>query len=292
MKPYVRNFWLVLGVFVIGVMIATQMFARIEAENLYHPEETQFANPSVAIEKSQYSKRIREVDFEAIDGTRLNGWHVPAPQDRPTILYAHGNGGNIGDRWDILDAFVAQDFGFFMFDYRGFGKSGGKPSEEGLYKDIEAASYYLETQKVPVSEQIAVGASLGGAVVIDAATRLPFKAVAVHSTFTSAPAVAGIWKDNGRMEWLNTVPVHRVMKQQYDSLSKIGQVKSPLLVAHRGQDEMIPLDMAFDLFDAATSARHKMLAIQPGSEHSVSPDVIIEYLNKLMAQDREIQEKQ
>ncbi len=280
-----RHSWIRLGALALLLVVIMQVFARIEAQNLYFPQETDFPNPTDALTKSRFARRIQVVQFEAIDGTRLSGWYVPAPKHRPTVVYAHGNGGNIGDRWDVLDAFVAKDYGFFIFDYRGFGQSEGTPSEEGLYKDMDAAVYWLQSQKhVPVSEQIAVGASLGGAVVVDAASRQPFKAVAIHSTFTSAPAVAAYWKDHGQMAWLNTLPLHRVMQQKFDSVAKIGQVTSPLLVAHQGQDPKIPLDMVFELYDAATHARLKMMAIEPGNRHTVSVGVIIEYLEKLMTQ--------
>jgi uncharacterized protein len=114
-----------------------------------------------ALKGSTLKNKVKEIYFKTKDGERLNGWFIPPSNNRSVILYVHGSGGNIGDRWAVMLPFVKKGYGFFMFDYRGYGKSTGNPTEQGLYTDVQAASNYLEVEKnIPRSEQVILGGSL------------------------------------------------------------------------------------------------------------------------------------
>ena len=269
-----------LAVLMIAVTGAWLVHA-LEQRNLYFPQMTDYPDPATAMALSPY-KDVEEVWFASSDGTRLNGWYGAPKAGQPTILFCHGNGGNIGDRWSEIETFRKAGYGFLMFDYRGYGKSAGMPDEQGLYRDTEAAIQYLvNDQHTPVTQQIAAGESLGGAVVIDAATRHAFRAVVVHSTFTSIPNVAVYLRDSGQMAWLSFLPIHWVMAQRFDSLSKISNVQSPLLIAHHDHDPMIPSAMAQTLLDRAES-KVKRLYIVKGTTHGVPGAVITPELKKLL----------
>jgi fermentation-respiration switch protein FrsA (DUF1100 family) len=254
---------------VILLLIGWAAITPLENWNLYYPTSTEYTgNPMLAL-KDTPIPHLQEVFFRTDDGVRLNGWFVPpVDKTKPTILFAHGNAGNLGDCVGVMRMFLKRGYGFFAFDYRGYGKSQGQPSEKGLYQDINAASRYLaQAQRIPAQRQIAVGNSLGTAVVLDAATHLPFRAVVVSSSLTSAPAVADALRDSGTMQWLKFLPLQHLMGQTYDSLSKMPKIHVPLLVLHGDHDHMMPVSMSKALYKQAGSA-HKVLLIIPNAGHN------------------------
>jgi uncharacterized protein len=162
------------------------------------------------------------------------------------------------------------------FDYRGYGKSGGLPSEQGLYQDLEAASHYLENVKyIPLSQQIALGGSLGSSVVIDVATRLRFRAVVIYAVLTSAPDVAEYLYQKTHWRFF---PIKNIMQQRFDSLSKIQNIRSPLIIMHGTADHMMPLWMPKTLFSKA-KVPYKQLMIIPNAGHN---DVLEIGINPLL----------
>jgi|GEM_PF-1504437 len=276
----------------ISSLLALVFWASIgplENWNLYYPTSTEYpTNPSMALVRNPIP-HLQDVYFNTADGVRLNGWFVPASNaQKSTVIYAHGNGGNIGDRTEIIRMFTKRGYGFFAFDYRGYGKSQGTPSEHGLYQDITAASVYLHnTQHIPLNKQIALGGSLGSAVVLDAATHTPFRAVIAYSTLTSAPTVAEHLRDTNRMSWLKILPLQIFMQQTFNSLSKMARVHTPLIIMHGTHDHMMPVNMPKALFTRAASS-NKMLLIIPNAGHE---DVIFQgendlfdHLDKLLAE--------
>lgn len=256
----------------ITAMLAVIIWAclgPLENWNLYYPQSAEYAkNPMDALAFYPLPRPLKEVTFTSTDGVKLNGWFVPpASKDKPTVLYAHGNGGNMGDWVPVIQMFTKRGYGFFAFDYRGYGKSQGSPSEQGLYKDITAASRYLhDTQHIGPSQQIALGGSLGSAVVINAATQIPFRAVIAYACMSSAPAVAEHLRDTGTMSWLKYLPLQAVMQQTFNSLSKIEKINSPLILLHGERDHMMPVSMPKALYTKATSPQ-KTLILIPNAGH-------------------------
>lgn len=191
-----------------------------------------------------------EVDLTARDGVRLHGWFLPAPAHGPlaarelVLLYCHGNAGNISSRVHKANIYHQLGLNVLLFDYRGYGKSSGQPSEEGTYRDAEAAWRYL-TEKKRFSPQAVImyGESLGCAVALETALRHPPGALLLESPFTSIP-------DMGReiYPWL---PVRWIAKTRYDNLAKIPRLKTPLLLMHSPKDAVVPERMGRTLFAAA-----------------------------------------
>ena len=193
--------------------------------------------------------------FTAADGARLHGWFIPAAgaESADTLLWFHGNAGNIGDRADNL-LLLSRRLGVnvFIFDYRGYGRSGGKSSEHGLYADGEAAIAYLRARgDVDMSRLTLFGRSLGCAVAIEIATRHPVKAVILESPFTSIDAMAR--RMRGGLTSL--IPTSWVVRSKFDSLSKIGNIHSPILLLHGDRDDIVPIEMAHELFAAANAPK-------------------------------------
>ena len=188
--------------------------------------------------------KFEAVTFSAADGVKLSGWYVPQPGAKLTVLFCHGNAGNISHRLEKL--LILRDAGVnvFIFDYRGYGRSEGWPSEQGTYKDALAAYDWLRREKSVAPERLVLqGESLGCAVAIELARQRPVGGLVLESAFASIPEMA-----RAVYPWL---PLHLICRIRYDSLSKIGSVKAPLLSLHSREDEIVPFSQAERLFAAA-----------------------------------------
>ncbi|HEX9226784.1 MAG TPA: alpha/beta hydrolase [Arthrobacter sp.] len=187
---------------------------------------------------------FEEVSLETSDGERLHGWYVPAPDARGVVLFCHGNAGNISHRIDYLLMFHRMGYSVLIFDYRGYGLSSGRPTEQGTYLDAEAAWRHLtETRAVPPGRIVVAGESLGGAVAAWLAARRTPGALVLASTFTSVPDMgAAVYP------WL---PVRLLARLSYDARDSVARVQAPVFVAHSPDDEIVPFAQGRALYDAA-----------------------------------------
>ena len=200
-------------------------FLWLEFFSLYCPQKKITRTPA------DIGVPFEEVDIRTSDRQVLNGWFMPAKDARFTILYCHGNAGNIENRLHRIKFFHDLGVNFFIFDYRGYGKSTGFPTEQGLYRDAQAAYDYLLTRAdVDKNKIIFYGKSLGAAVAIDLATRRPAAALVSESGFASATLRA--------KEAYPFLPVRWLLVQRYDSLAKIRQIAAPKLIVHGDIDEV------------------------------------------------------
>lgn len=192
------------------------------------------------------------------DGQHLQSWHLPAKPGRPTILYFHGNAGSIADRADRLRFFQKQGLGALFVSYRGYGASTGSPSQSGLVNDALAAHDWLVQNNIAPENIIAVGESLGAAVVVQLAQQRFLKAVILEAPFTSTMDVA-----RSTYWWL---PVDLLMKDRFESIKLIDQIKAPILIVHGEQDEITSLEQGRQLF--AKAREPKTLYIIDGASHN------------------------
>ena len=175
-------------------------------------------------------------------GVRLHGWFFPHSRPLATLLFCHGNAGNASHRLENVIGLLQTGFQVLLFDYRGYGHSSGRQSEQGLYRDAETTwAHLVERADTAGAPRVIFGRSLGGAVAIDLATRVEADALIVESTFTSIHTIARL---------LFPLPLP-ALPVEYDSLSKIGRLKLPLLVIHGERDELIPFAEGQALFEAA-----------------------------------------
>lgn len=188
--------------------------------------------------------------FTATDGTKLHGWYVPADEPRAHLIYAHGNAGNLSHRWPNLKRFHDElDVDVLIFDYRGYGRSEGDPSEQGIIADAEAARKWLaEKAGIDESEIVLYGESLGGGVMVDLASRLAPRGLILESTFPSLPDVAAYHYP--------LIPVRLLMRTRLDSVSKIGNYHGPYLQGHGDADSIIPYTLGQQLFERANEPKH------------------------------------
>jgi len=184
---------------------------------------------------------VEERWITAEDGVRLHAWYASPPQGAPVLVWSHGNGGNIAGREEVLLALRARGLGVLAYDYRGYGRSDGRPSEAGVYRDAQAAYDSERARGTPAARIVCFGESLGGAVSIHLALQRQCAGVAVVSTFTTLGDVAR--KHYGMLAI--------VAGTRFDSASRIGKLAVPVFVAHGDRDEIVPFELGERLFAAA-----------------------------------------
>lgn len=190
-----------------------------------------------------------EVHLETADGVRLHAWYLPAREARGTLLFLHGNAGNISHRLDSLRIFHELGLAVLIVDYRGYGQSEGRPSEAGLQQDALAAWRHLvDARQEPPERIVLFGRSLGAALAAWLAAREPAAALILESAFVSVPELASelYW-------WL---PARHLARLRHDTRAELAGVRSPVLVVHSPDDEIIPYRHGRTLFEAAPPPKH------------------------------------
>jgi fermentation-respiration switch protein FrsA (DUF1100 family) len=202
------------------------------------------------------------------DGEKISALYFPNPQATYTILYSHGNGSDLGSIRPLLIALQQLGFSVFAYDYRGYGTSEGTPTEQNTYEDITTAYQYLtEVLQIPANRIILYGHSVGSGPSIDLATRYPVAGVILEGAFTSTFRVA--------------IPIPILPFDRFDNLSKIRSVRSPILVIHGTQDDVIPFSHGQKLYEQANQPK-QFVAIA-GAEHNNLMEVAgLKYRDALM----------
>jgi len=256
---------------VLGCVAFVYGLRRLELLITFHPDRM------TARESKSPAEGAEIVWFNSADGMRLNGWFF-ASQSKPaiaTIIFCHGNGGNISSVGWMGQRFAKHGFNVLLFDYRGYGASEGVVADEsGLYADGDAAVAYVVNNKGVRPEQIILyGHSLGTTVAADVASRGNYGAVVLESGLSSASSVAAT-----ALPWLPAW-LHFLGRNRFESARKLANVKSPILIAHGDPDKTIPTDEGRRPFAAANEP--KKLLIVPGAGHVVFGSAGEPYLSKV-----------
>lgn len=202
---------------------------------------------------------LEDVRFQAEDGVRLFGWYLAPPNAEAVLLWCHGNAGNIIHRLDQAARFYRRGLACFLLDYRGYGRSEGAPTEEGLYLDAQAAYDHLASARgIAPGRLIGYGQSLGAAVTGELALRRRIAGLILEAAFPSVAAVA-------RRHYAG-VPVDLLVRARYDLAARLGRVDVPVLVLHGERDSMIPAEMGKAVYDAAREP--KEFCQIPGADHN------------------------
>lgn len=198
----------------------------------------------VTLSPQSYGLRYEAVEIPTADGERLQAWWVPADNARGVVLFFHGNAGNISHRIDYLLMFNRLRYTTLILDYRGYGKSTGSPSEEGTYRDAEAAWEYLRhARQARPGDVVIAGESLGGAVGTWLAARVKPGALLLFSTFTSVNDLGA------QIYWF--LPVRLLSRIRYDNLENLKRIEAPIFIAHSPEDDVVPYSHGRRLFEAA-----------------------------------------
>jgi fermentation-respiration switch protein FrsA (DUF1100 family) len=228
--------WPVLaGLFVLAVLLFYLFYPKVENFFVFFPHRAHDFTPET------FNLTYQDVYFKASDGVRLHGWFFPLQKKAPVILFFHGNAGNISHRLDNVRHLVQHGFQVFIFDYRGYGKSSGRPSEKGIYKDGLAGYDHLTKELGIGSDHIILfGRSLGAAVAIETAGKRAARSIIIESAFTSTKHMA-----RAMILFLVLSPF---LPPHYNNLAKIPRLEIPKLIIHGDADEIVPFAMGKELF--------------------------------------------
>lgn len=264
-----KEFILALAGLYVLILIAVYLF---QSRLVFFPDRAMAGDPG------HIGLEFEEVWLQS-GGRRIHGWFVPAAAQRATLLFFHGNAGNISHRMDSIRLFNQLRLSVFIFDYQGYGRSGGKAGESATYRDARAAWDYLTLERGLRPEEIVLfGRSLGGAVAIELATVTDPMALIVESCFTSAVDMgAKVYP------WL---PIRLVRRIRYNSLRRVGDIDVPKLFIHSIEDEVVPFGMGKRLYGRAQRPK-QFLKIRGGHQDGflvsgkLYADTIAEFLNSV-----------
>jgi uncharacterized protein len=201
--------------------------------------------------------QAEEVPLTSADGTPIHVWHVAPRDNKPVIIYFHGNGGSLPGRVDRFRRLIQDGIGLVGVEYRGYGGSDGAPSEAGLIDDAKAG-YAFAAARYPVPQIVVWGESLGSGVAVALAAEKPVGRVILEAPFTSTEAVGA------RHYWY--LPVRFLMKDQFHSDERIGNVTAPLMIMHGVQDRTVPYAMGEHMFELANKPKRLVRFLDGGHE--------------------------
>lgn len=218
--------------------------SRFQTSQVFEPTR----HPDGQWDPSQEGLAYEDVDFRSEDGTRLHGWwfHSTSRRNRPemTLVYCHGKHGSIAEHLEVLAALLRLKVNVFAFDYRGYGKSEGSPTEQGVFADARAAlDHVVQERSVGWDDVLLFGHSLGGAIAIDAALHRPVAGLVVQSSFTQLSDMARHRHPD--------LPMHWICRNEFRSIEKVPRLEMPKLFIHGGADQTVPFEHGRALYDAA-----------------------------------------
>lgn len=237
-----------IGIFALFCTVARLMHRYF----LYVPDRARVAPEDAGL------RDVQEVTFKGTGGVTLIAWYLPAQTGKPTLLYFPGQAGNAAHRAGKIAMMAADGFGVFLVNYRRYGGSGGRPTEEKLNADALLAHDCLRAQGVNPQDIVAYGESLGTAVAAHLALHRDVRGLVLEAPFTSAV-------DVGLLMW-PLLPLSLIMVDQFRTVDKIGAVNVPLLIIHGGRDNVIPLDHARHVFHTANEP--KKFVVVPRASHT------------------------
>lgn len=235
MTSFFMTIAVIYGVLVLGMML-------FQRKLMYHPIVGE-ASPD-----QHGLTHFEDVEITSEDGVRLHLWYHEAHQGLPTIMYFHGNAGHLGDRSGLFAALAEKGLGVAAVSYRGYGKSSGSPCEKGIYADARAAIKWVKSRGIGLSNIAFYGESLGTGVATKMATEF-----SPHYLFLQAPYTSVV---NRAAEIYWFVPVRYLIHDHFDSLSRIRQVRAPLMIFHGRMDPVIPINHAHRLLEYANEPKN------------------------------------
>lgn len=232
-------FLIIGGLFLIYIFLCFYLYFNQDAY-IFFPEKTITSAPSA------FGMKYENLFIVAKDGVKINVWYIPNGNSA-LIIHCNGNAGNLSERVEKFSLFNSLGYSVIGFDYRGYGKSEGKPSEEGLYMDLRSVINFAEEKGYKKSEIILYGESIGGGVALQLASEMQFSVLILESTFTSIYDMARIY--------YKLFPTSFLLKSKFDNLSKIKKVKCPVVIMHSKEDEIVPYSMGQTLYENASEPK-------------------------------------
>lgn len=258
----------------VGYLIAVGTLWALQRQLLFLPDRTL---PDTALAGVPEMTAVR---LHTADGLKLLAWWRPPAKDAVTILYLHGNGGNIGYRGERIRPFLDHGMGVLLASWRGYGGNPGSPSEQGLLDDARAALDFLRGQDIAPCRTVVYGESLGTTVAVrlafeQAATGDPMAAVVLEAPLSSVADVASY-----HYPW---VPVGLLLKDRFEATAYVNRISAPLLVVHGERDAVVPIRFGRRLFAAAREPKQAVWLAHGGHEdlpaHG-SREIVLDFLRR------------
>ena len=252
-KKIMLIFNILIGLITIYVIICLVIFLS-QRKLLYHPNENNY------LDENKLTHKIEKVFVKS--DNKLIGWHHFKDRKYKTLLFFHGNAGNLQNRIYKLNEIAELELNYLIIAYRGFSGNEGKPTEEGLYNDSMAAKRWLNSNNIDDSNIILYGESLGTAVAVDLGSKFPFAGIILESPFTSMVELSKIYYPY--------LPVNLLLKDRYDSINKISKITFPKLVMHGDKDNIVPFSMGKRMFEKFSEP--KFSYFKSGDDHMMDFD--------------------
>ena len=252
-KKIMIIFSTLIGLITIYVIICLVIFLS-QRKLLYHPNENNY------LDENKLTHKIEKVFVKS--DNRLIGWYHFKDRKYKTLLFFHGNAGNLQNRIYKLNEIAELELNYLIIAYRGFSGNEGRPTEEGLYNDSMAAKRWLNSNNTDDSNIILYGESLGTAVAVDLGSKFPFAGIILESPFTSMVELSKIYYPY--------LPVNLLLKDRYDSINKISKITFPKLVMHGDKDNIVPFSMGKRMFESFSEP--KFSYFKSGDDHMMDFD--------------------
>ncbi len=237
-----KYLYLIFSSIIIAYLVLLVFIYFYQRNLLYHPSENNYQNDKV---KFSYDEIFIKVD----DKIKLKSWIINKNLKKfKTLVFFHGNAGELSNRIYKLNELNKLDINILLISWRGFSGNEGSPTEDNLYKDAEAAIQWLNRKEVKNNRIILYGESLGTGVAVEIGKKNNFNSIILESPFTSMENAAKIYYPY--------LPVKLLLKDKYDSLSKITTIKTPILIMHGKKDDIVPFSMGKELFEKANNPKH------------------------------------
>src|SRR3989338_3580078 len=227
----------VILILLLGLGLIFGYVRYLEYKGVYYPAK------EILIYPSSVSISFKDIYITTEDNVKINGWFISNPEAKYTLLFFHGNAGNIGDMIDKLTLLYEAGFSILIIDYRGFGKSQGRPMESGFYRDASAAyGYLINTINIRAEQIVLYGESLGSAVAVDLAFHRRVRALILEGAFS-----------RGRDMAVKIYPFLPgfIFSNSFDSLTKVKEINATKLFIHSRDDEIVPFNLARKLYNHA-----------------------------------------
>lgn len=235
----------------VWLLLVVLMYA-FQDRFIYYPQKLLSSTPA------DIALPYEDIFLTTADGLKIHGWYIKHPEPLATLLFLHGNAGNISHRLDSLQIFHALGLSVLIIDYRGYGRSQGHPSEQGTYLDAQAAwDFLVSSQHIAAQNIIIFGRSLGAAVAVQLAEQQTAGALIMESAFTSIVEIGKRYYPYLPVQWLTRI--------RYPSIERVSNINCPLLVIHSPDDELIPFELGEQLF---ASARHPKSFLKTRGGHN------------------------
>ena len=235
---FIKSFFLLILIYFV-ITVVVYFFQR---KLLYHPFSPQITGKGLI-------HNFETINFKTSDNFELKGWFHLKNSNKKTILFLHGNAGNLDNRIDKLNFLGNMDINFLIISWRGYSGNPGNPSETGLYKDALGGIEWLNKKGISNDRIILYGESLGTAITTEVAQNENFAGIILEAPFTSMV-------DMGQKIY-PIFPVRFLLKDKYESKNKIKNIKSPILVLHGRKDKIVPFYMGEKIFEMANSPKFK-----------------------------------